>query len=60
MDALFNLLERRRRTGDQDDMGARPPRASAVAAPMPRLAPVTSASLPEKIVESVMKPPLAA
>src|SRR4029450_44437 len=34
--------------------------ASAVAAPMPRLAPVTSASLPDKGFESVIRAPLAA
>jgi hypothetical protein len=46
--------------GDENDVGAFARQASAVAAPMPRLAPVTSASLPESGFESALAAPVAA
>ena len=52
VDAVLDLLERGASAGDQDDMGAGSAIASAVAAPMPRLAPVTSAVRPPKRTNS--------
>ena len=54
VDAILDLLQRLCAAGDEDDVSAFAARASAVAAPMPRLAPVTSASLPSRGFESVI------
>ena len=54
VNALLDLLERVRGARGQDDVRAGGGERSAVAAPMPRLAPVTSASLPSNGFVSVM------